>query len=361
MSPQPERPSARAVERLAAGVGEDVADLRTRLHRALDEAERLQATGRDDLAVSVLEEQRDALLVVHQRLEARLADAAVEREAERAVAGTPALDASDPAPAAVDPAPVTADLAGDDGMALRLVASAVAAVLGVALLLSPELGSRGLTAAGSSAASDAPQDTASSRAGDAAREAGTTAQPATPDRDAGAAARGMDLSALALPEADTLPTRTRRDGDGSDPDPADVGELLPLPHIGPTIDSLSVTPSLPGPQDEPDAAESDGDDRAAQDGTAAEGDDTAGQGAGTDDTTSDEPAQDDGRPRSSQGGSADDDGGTEGSTHTDDGSTGGDQTDPSGGEQPADPGGEEPSGGGLDLGDTGGEPMSLEG
>lgn len=355
MSPQPERPSARAVERLAAGVGEDVADLRTRLHRALDEAERLQATGRDDLAVSVLQEQRDALLVVHQRLEARLADAAVEREAERAVAGAmPALDASDPAPATAVPTLEAADLAGDDGMALRLVASAVAAVLGVALLLSPELGSRGLTVAGSAAASDALPDTASSRAGDAARDAGTTPQAATSDR--GAAVRGTDLRALALPEADVLSTRTWNEHDGSDADPADVGDLV-LPHVGPTLDSLtSITPNLPAAeQDDRDTA----DDGAAQD-TTAEGDDTAGQDAGGEDTTSDEPEQDDGHQGSSQDGSADDDGTAE-STPTDDGSTSGEQTDPGDGEQPADPDAGEPSGGGLDLGGTGGEPTSLEG
>lgn len=85
MSAEPDPPSTRAVERLATGVEEDVADLRTQFHQALERADRLEAGGRRDLAVEVLEDQRDVLLEVHRRLEARLAQAAVEREAERVV------------------------------------------------------------------------------------------------------------------------------------------------------------------------------------------------------------------------------------------------------------------------------------
>jgi hypothetical protein len=244
-------------------------------------------------------------------------------------------------------------------MALRLVASAVAAVLGVALLLSPELGSGGLMAAGSSAASDALPDDASSRADDGVGKVGTT-PPATPSDRAAAAERATDLRALALPEADVLPTRTRVEDDNSDTDPDDVGGLVPLPGVGPPIDSLAPTPpSLPAAEED-DRREQDTDGPDGDDGaTAAGDDDTADQDARADGTTSDDPEQNGGPAQSSKDGAADD-GATEGSASGDDGSTGADQTDPESSDGSAGADGEDPSGGGLDLGDTGGEPLSLE-
>lgn len=135
------RPSPRAAERLAADVGAEVSDLRTALRRALDEAERLEAAGRQDLAASVLEEQRDALVAVHRQLSDRLAAAAVEREAENIV------DAAATAPST----PV------HDGTLVRLLASAAAAVAGIVLLTAPDLGGGVLEAAGWGETSDTAQ------------------------------------------------------------------------------------------------------------------------------------------------------------------------------------------------------------
>lgn len=341
MSAEPDRPSARAVERLATGVGDDVADLRTQLNRALDEAGRLQAAGREDLAVSVLQEQRDVLLAVHHRLESRLADAAVEREAERVLHGaTPPSDLPDPAPVAAVPS-------GDDGMTLRLLASAVAAVLGIALLVTPEVGSRGLTAAGSSAASDALLDSASSRAGDAAHGVGGT-HPAGARLQAGGDGHVTDLRALALPEADVLAHRTRNEDAGSDDDSAGTAEL-PVPGIGPAVDALtSLTPLSTDPDDDASAGSE------IEDGASAEDDDGSSPAGSEDDTASDESAS--GTEESSQDTTTDDGSGTDGATSEGDGSTDQDSRD---GDSSADGGGGT-SGHGLDLGGAGGGPMAGE-
>lgn len=344
MSAEPERPSARAVERLATGVGEDVDDLRTRLHRALDEADRLQAEGRRDLAVSVLEEQRDALLVVHQRLEARLADAAVEREAERVLHGAAPAAAAE---AAADPAVA----AGDDGMALRLVASAVAAVLGVALLLSPETGSGELTAAGSSAASDALEGQASSAAADL-REPTIPSTTGERPTGTGETSGSMDRRSRALAAADAASSRDRSaDDDGTDP--SDDGELVPLPDVGPTLEALTwATPEITSDEEHgDDSAGADSDDGSAAGDREAAGDEDA-----DDDTSQD--GQDEGARSSSQDADTDDDG-TEDDTSAD-GSTSGDQMGSGDDEDAPDADGEEPASDGIDLDGTGGESMSLE-
>jgi hypothetical protein len=149
-------PSAGSVKRLAADVGGEVADLRTRLHRALDEAGRLEAEGRQDLAAAVLEEQREVLLSVHQRLQGRLADAAVEREAERVVAGaTPTVGPRGTGPSTpAMPATSAPAVTGPAGAAVRLLAAVAAAAVGVVLLVTPELGSTVLTVAGLTGAED---------------------------------------------------------------------------------------------------------------------------------------------------------------------------------------------------------------
>lgn len=142
------RPSPRAMSRLAADVGAEVADLRTSLRRALDEAEQLQATGRHDLAAAVLEEQRTALASLHERLSQRLAGAAVEREAEHVLSSAPAAP-PDPVPATPEqPSEPAAQVPQADTTALRLIASAAAAVVGVTILLSPDLGGDVLRVAG---------------------------------------------------------------------------------------------------------------------------------------------------------------------------------------------------------------------
>lgn len=230
MSAEPDPPSARAVERLAAGVGEDVADLRAQLHQALARADSLEADGRQDLAVVVLQEQREVLLDVHRRLEARLADAAVEREAERVV---------DAAPVGGGATSGSGSASGshDDGLALRLVVSAAAAVLGVTLLLSPGSGSVRVTAASSGAAGDAAAS-GQRHGGDPVADPGASAGPdaargpdvASTVGPAGRASESVgptDLRALPIPEAHVLaPTPDEEDDEeGKDGGDADLGGL----------------------------------------------------------------------------------------------------------------------------------------
>lgn len=162
------RPSDRAVERLADGVGAELVTLRGALRGALEEAERLEAVGRPELAAVVIEEQRSTLLTIHQRLEERLAEAAVERAAEGAV--LPAVAADTP----------TSDGTGAETV-LRLVAAAVAAVLGVGLLAVPGAQSGGVSAAGTASTADAATTTAPELSDHDAATAGrsqTTAEPA---------------------------------------------------------------------------------------------------------------------------------------------------------------------------------------
>lgn len=234
MSAEPDPPSARAVERLAAGVGEDVGDLRAQLHLALVRADRLEADGRHDLAVAVLQEQRDALLDVHRRLEARLADAAVEREAERVVnaagvqrEGERVVDAGS-AGGGEAAGSVRATNSRDDGLTMRLVASAAAAVLGIVLLLSPGSGTVSVTAAGSGAAGDAAADgqrhggdpvadPEASAEPDADREAEISSSAAAPAGRSSRSVGPTDLRALPIPEAHVLaPTPDDEDEDGAD-------------------------------------------------------------------------------------------------------------------------------------------------
>lgn len=132
------RPSPHATGRLAADVGGVVGDLRHDLRSSLDRAAALEAAGRVDLAAAVLEEQRAALADVHARLERRLAAAAVEAEAEAVVGAS--LDR----PVALD---ATAPPRGD-GAVLRLLASAAAAAMGVVLLWTPGPTGGSLGAAG---------------------------------------------------------------------------------------------------------------------------------------------------------------------------------------------------------------------
>lgn len=262
MSAETDPPSARAVERLATGVGEDVADLRTQLHQALERADRLEADGRQDLAVEVLEEQRDVLLEVHRRLEARLAQAAVEREAERVV---------DAVAVGSEVAAADGETSGslDEGLALRLVASAAAAVLGVTLLLSPGSGTVDLTAAGSAEAGDAAVADAHGDGGDAAPArdettapegpGGAAAFPATLADGADGAARPTDLRALPIPTPHVL-AATSDDEDDEDDDAGLARLTGPLPPPDPGLEQLPPEPlDLPESEGEDDADEGDGD------------------------------------------------------------------------------------------------------
>ncbi len=274
MSAEPARPSARAVERLATGVGSDVADLRTQLHRALEQADRLEADGRQDLAVAVLQDQRDALLEVHQRLEARLAGAAVEREAERVVSAVaPERERGGNRQAPAVPA---AQAASDDGMVLRLLASAAAAVVGFALLLAPGPGAGSVTTAGSSATGDAPTADGSRDAGDTTNAAETPPSVVT-DRGTsdGASDRidAPDLRALAIPEAHVRATQS----DEEDPEgDADRGaRLVPLPPADTVLEALT-----------PDEASLTDGEGAADPGDGEQGEGAADPGDGEpDDTT----------------------------------------------------------------------------
>ncbi len=285
MSAEPAQPSARAVERLATGVGEDVADLRTQLHRALTRADRLEAAGRQDLAVVVLQEQRDALVDVHRRLEARLADAAVEREAERVV-DVAAVERQ--AELVVDAAAVgdrvtasRGDVAGssDDGMGLRLVAAAAAAVLGIALLLSPGAGTVGVTIAGSDAAGDAVDaqrhggdpavDPGASSDAAAARSPDASAPPAGLADRTSDAVRPADLWAWSIPEAYVLAPAPDEEADDADDDGTDTdlgGVTEPLQPPDPTLEPPAPEePVLPVSEGDDDRDSGDGGE-AADDG-----------------------------------------------------------------------------------------------
>lgn len=260
-------PSARAADRLATDVRGEVAGLRVALRRALDEAERLEGEGRHDRAAAVLEDQRAALADLHRRLAHRLASAAVEREAEHVV---------DTAPAVGGVAPAAGDMT-----ALRLVASAAAAVAGVAVLLSPDLGGAVLRVAGWTTAAPPPVTAAAvPSAPDVTPQRGDTALAAaaaeldevpaadraltaapTPAPRTGAAAgppRDADLVAVAdligrLAEAEAPPAGVLGEEPQGPTDDAPVGDE---PEDGPT-----PAPSAPlsgpgdesvGPDDEPD-------------------------------------------------------------------------------------------------------------
>jgi hypothetical protein len=140
------RPSRRAAARLADDVGRDLGAFRVSLTDAMAEADRLQQEGRTDLAVDLLEQQRVELARVYEQVVRHIAAAAVEREAESILAAVEpvALDVSASA------ASVAIDSDGDEqiessvgaldrrSLTGRVLASAMAAVLGVALLMPGE-------------------------------------------------------------------------------------------------------------------------------------------------------------------------------------------------------------------------------
>lgn len=248
------RPSPRAVERLEQGLDHELGDLRARLHRALAEADEHQAAGRDDLAAAALEAERATLAEVHSRLQERLAAASVEREAESVVAavdaGTAAPQRAASAVADEDTAAPLVDAAHDgpagptpvvDAPFARVLASAVAAIVGVVLLAGADLGPGGVTAAGTDTGAAEPSD------------ATTTSQPSTSgDRDdAGPAepvpAQVDGTSAVIeepAAEVDATHTSGADDADRSVRSPAPRGPLeepldLPLPQVD-LVDRLGV-------------------------------------------------------------------------------------------------------------------------
>ncbi len=228
------RPSPRTTSRLAADVGADVADLRTSLRRALDEAEELESAGRHDLAVAVLEDQRAALADLHVRLSRRLADAAVEREAEHVLSGAtpaspdlPASPTSTTVPTAPAPAAnATPVVRRPDATTLRLLASAVAAVVGVTVLVTPDLGGDVLRVAGWATVAAPVADPVAAPTGSAspARADDPAPVPAAPqgEDDVPPQDRAVASPAPGAPPADAP------DAERSDPtDLADVGAFLP--------------------------------------------------------------------------------------------------------------------------------------
>lgn len=256
------QPSPRAVARLEEGLDLELGGLRARLHRALAEADEHQAAGRDDLAAAALEAERTTLAEVHRRLEVRLAAASVEREAEAVLAAVdtgaerPAAGAT---PDAVTPDPVIAvadvqdmddvaaadrhlpepTVAGSPPLAeaplVRLVASAVAAVVGIVLLAGPDLVTGGVTAAGEgSGPADVSQTATSDRSAPAAEvDVDTeTAESVPAQVDAGSAAvEDSPTDVVTSDGGDAVD----RDVDDPTPQPRDpLEEALDLPV--PTVD-----------------------------------------------------------------------------------------------------------------------------
>ncbi len=86
------RPSLVASARLADAIGRETADLRVRLHEATLRCAAYRAAGRPDVAADVVAEQRALVADFARRLGPLLAGAAVEREAERVLAGTGELE-----------------------------------------------------------------------------------------------------------------------------------------------------------------------------------------------------------------------------------------------------------------------------
>ncbi len=193
------RPSARAAARLTDGVGHELGSLRRSLTDALAEAERLEQAGRTDLAVDVLEEQRLVLARVHDQLMGHVSAAAVEREAEAIVAAVePAtsfvqdfrildelqlVDSTDTAgtdTAGTDTPSAQGHVEADGrSLAGRVLVSALAAVLGLVLLATPEPEPGRLTIAGRPAAdTDAAPTAADGVRGEAQPRAEVAAQQA---------------------------------------------------------------------------------------------------------------------------------------------------------------------------------------
>lgn len=260
------RPSSRAVQRLASDVGGEVADLRSALRRALDEADRHEADGRPDRAAAVLAEQQEVLAAVHRRLEDRLAEAAVEREAEGVLAAAdraPTLDSSGP-PGATDA--VVAAPREDEGMGLRLLASAAAAVVGMVLLMAPDAGSM-LTVAGWSSIEE-PGATGADGADDGHEDRGATAEESPTVGPAWTV-----LHDLAIPEASELGSRAAPDDpapeqdverdEPSPPEPVDgpidevLDELGDLDELVDLEDLASTEPDTGDAQDEPEDEQQD--------------------------------------------------------------------------------------------------------
>ena len=229
------RPSARAAERLAADVGAEVADLRGSLRRALDEADRLQAVGRTDLAAEVLEDQLEALVAVHQHLADRLAAAAVEREAEHI------LEAAS-LPARTDGAEVATPPVWDTTV-LRLAASAAAAVAGLALLFAPDLGPGMLEAAGFGSSGETPS------AGTSTEVTAPAAEAAVPD---GASEAPQATSAPETADASAPVVATHLGGNGDDadtpraPSPGPQPDPTGLPDVVDEVADDLLTPLVEG-------------------------------------------------------------------------------------------------------------------
>lgn len=210
------RPSPRAVQRLASDVGGEVADLRSSLRHALDEADRFEADGRPDRAAAVLAEQQELLVAVHRRLEDRLAEAAVEREAEGVVAAVVPLQAAPERPSA---GAVTLPVPGRDGegIALRLLASAAAAAVGVLLLVVPDAGGM-LTVAGWSAA-EGEQVDATHPGGEGGEVPGAEAPRATRSQPTADGTVPPALGDLSTPGAGAQPSAPGTTGAPRDVDP----------------------------------------------------------------------------------------------------------------------------------------------
>jgi hypothetical protein len=137
------RPSRRAAARLADDVGRDLGAFRVLLTDAMAEADRLQHEGRTDLAVDLLEQQRLELARVYEQVIRHIAAAAVEREAESILAAVEPVALNVSASVSIDSdrdERTESSVRALDRRSItgRVLASAMAAVLGVVLLVPGE-------------------------------------------------------------------------------------------------------------------------------------------------------------------------------------------------------------------------------
>lgn len=264
------RPSPRAVQRLADDVGGEVADLRAALRHALIEADRHEAEGRPDRAAAVLAEQQRLLTAVHQRLEDRLAEAAVEREAEGVVQ---AVAPTRPTSVSGGPSAVAGVSDHDGGMALRLLASAAAAIVGVALLAAPDGGGM-LTAADSAGIEEGASTDDEGVAHGAAEPGAPAAHRPGPYPGAASAPSPSSGGEFATPAADGRRSSSPSDDPDADPqaDPDDrvPSGLVDPGEVGEVLDRLDDVPAVEQGADTADETDASDDDQDAEQSEGSE-------------------------------------------------------------------------------------------
>ncbi|MFT5563810.1 MAG: hypothetical protein ACI970_000525 [Myxococcota bacterium] len=286
------RPSRRAAARLADDVGRDLGAFRVSLTDAMAQADRLQHEGRTDLAVDLLEQQRLELARVYEQVIRHIAAAAVEREAESILAAVEPV-ALDVSASAAPVASVALDSEGDEqtessvgaldrrSLTGRVLASAMAAVLGVVLLMPGEPDQSQLTIASQPrpehddraddpADADAPTDDDDGDgavlfgdtdvASDAAVQAGASVGERTIERVPADGPRNAASTSPAArggsERADAADARNE-DGDGSDAMILD-GSLPPMPLDAPGEPEAPTEAPTDDPSPDPSPDPSDG-------------------------------------------------------------------------------------------------------